>query len=93
MKKVEKETELQTEYELLRDNVRGITNHSRGLCIFLQQGMIGWIKFLNYRLQETPAPLFSHNNKDTSMLHAQELTSGMNGILADMLFSFNSQQK
>lgn len=90
---VAEEMDLRTEYELLRDNAQGITNHSRGLCIFLQQGMIGWMKFLNYRFQETSDPLLSRSNKETSMFHNQGLASDMNGILADMLFSFNSQQK
>jgi len=93
METISEKMDLRTEYESLRDNARGITNHSRGLCIFLQQGMIGWMKFLNYRLQKTPVSLLSRNNEETSMFQKQELTSGINDILTDMLFSFNSQQK
>lgn len=89
MKTAVAEPELQKEYELLRDNARGITNFSRGLCVFLQRGMIGWMKFLNYRFQEIPASMPAHGAEPASM----ELASGMNGILADVLIFSNSQQK
>ncbi len=92
MKTAIKEPELQQEYELLRDNARGITNFSRGLCVFLQRGMIGWMRFLNYRLQEIPGPLSAYDAGPASMFHKQELASGMNGILADVLIFSNSQQ-
>jgi len=89
MKTAVEEPELQKEYELLRDNARGITNFSRGLCVFLQRGMIGWMRFLNYRVQEIPA----HGAEPDSMFYKQELIPGMNGILADVLIFSNSQQK
>lgn len=77
------------EYEELRDNVLGRTNHCRGLAVFLRQGMVSWMMILQTPADHEPGKISKSGNSSPFSANNNRVTAGLAEVLVDMLISSN----